>query len=109
MKTPANSSARFDLSPGSRAVVKFTPDRSGTLFEIPRVGISKLPGFTYEVKADGGTVYGEGPLPPTDVDDLVEAFDPPLQFRDSLRVIVRNTGANTRTVEVKVAGREVDG
>jgi hypothetical protein len=105
---PFNEPVQVKLAPGEKATVTFEPQTSGTRFHLPTVGISKLPNSTYEVRADDTPTFGQAPVPPTDVDDFTETFRPPVEFSDSLTVVVRNVdNSTTRTYTIQPVGWEV--
>jgi len=94
-----------DIDPGKRLTVSATPDTSEKVF-VDAVAASKFSDLTYEVMTDGTTRYGEGPVPPTDIDDLTRTFIPALEFNEKMKVIVRNPGSQTRKVAVQIRGWE---
>lgn len=95
-----------ELAVGEKWTVEFTPESSGTTIYLASVGISKVPGSTYEVRLDGETVYGPDPIPPTDVDDMGIVFVPTYQFETSMTVVVRNTAGSTSTYNLQPIGWE---
>jgi hypothetical protein len=102
---PIMDAAVETVAAGEKMVVESTPD-SGETAEIDCIGASKYAGLTYEVRADNRVRYPEVGVPPTDVDDLSRTFIPALEFRNSLKIIVRNPSSTERTVAVQIRGWE---
>lgn len=94
------------LKVGQKWTVEFTPDQDGSTLYLVSLGISKVPGSTYEVRLDGEVVYGQDPIPPTDVDDMVPVFIPAYQWTDSMTIVVRNTSGSERTYNLQPLGWE---
>lgn len=104
--TPVNVPERVRLDPGETARVTYTPEQSGSEFIVPIVAMSKHEGSTYEIRTDGTVRFDERPVPPTDVDDLGQTFYPPLTFRDSLEIVIRNVSAGTLSYILQPIGWE---
>jgi len=96
------------LSPGQRAVITFTPDRSSTRFRLGVVAITKEPETSYMIQMDGNVQFGPADIPPTDIDDLSLAWIPALLLEDEMRVIIEDlrSSGNARTYYVQPIGYE---
>ncbi|MHB9287365.1 hypothetical protein ACKVMT_10045 [Halobacteriales archaeon Cl-PHB] len=99
-------SARVDA--GKKLTATFEPVHNNARFAVPILAASKHAEATYEVRMDDEPVYGPAPIPPTDIDDLVQTFMPPREFTRSLTVICRNVSSSTtRRFTVQPVGWEV--
>lgn len=106
--TPFASPQSVELGSGQRAVITWSPSRSGTTFHMPVLAASKAADTSYEVKADGRTVFGPAAIPPTDIDDMKAIWDPPQQFDSELKLIIKNLGTGTRTYHAQPVGFETE-
>lgn len=100
------------LGPGEQATVTFTPERSGTVFRIPVVAISKRADTTYTIRMDDSTEWGpDAAVPPTDIDDLQAVWIPAKRFETSLVVEVANVASSggDRDYTIMPIGWETDG
>ena len=104
--TPFAEPQTVTLDKNQKATLTWSPNRSGTTFYTPVVAITKKADTTYQVKMDGQTVYGEGAIPPTDPDDLVPVWDPPLWFETELTVTIKNLGTATNIYHAQPIGWE---
>lgn len=113
---PADATAEaapesVDLGPGEQATVEFTPERSGSVFRIPTVAISKRTESTYSIRMDGSTEWDTAAVPPTDIDDLQPVWLPAKRFESKLEVQVANIAdsGGIRTYHIMPVGWEVTG
>lgn len=106
---PVHEATEVTVPAGSRAEVEFQAVQSGTTFAASTVAVSKFDSTTYEIEADGTTRYDQSAVPPTDPDNLVHTFTPPLEFTDTTTVIIRNVGSSSRDYELHVVGWEAQG
>lgn len=105
-EVPVLEGRQQQLSVGQEYRVTFEATQAGVDFRLATVGISKVPGTTYEIRIDGETVYGPAPIPPTDVDDLTVTFLPTYVVDATLTVIVSNVSGSTATYSVQPLGWE---
>lgn len=106
---PFNDSLAETLQAGERLTATFEPEQADSEFVLPVLAVSKHPLSTYEVRLDGESHYGPGPVPPTDVDDLEVTWVPAPNFEQSLEVVVRNVDDVPHTYVVQAMGYERGG
>ena len=103
---PVNEPVTVTLNSGEEATVSFAPIKQVTEHVVVTLAASKSADTTYEVQMDDQTVFGPASIPPTDIDDTVQTFVPPRDFRQECKVRVSNLGSSTKTYHVQLIGYE---
>jgi hypothetical protein len=105
--SPVTIGTRVSVGSNQRAEVEFYPNQSGTTFHLPIVAVTRAEKSTYQVDADGTVRYEQSPLPPSEPNHLEQAFMPPLEFGDSMKVTIRNVDTASREYSIMVVGWEI--
>lgn len=104
---PFNVGDAVTLDPGQRAEVTLTVEDRLSDYFLPVLAMSRHKTSSYEIRADGVTIYGPAPIPPADPQDNGEPFSPPETFEDEVTLVVENLDSSkTRTYYLQAKGWE---